>query len=102
MAGRSRSPGLISSGRVPVVGGLRADRFKVAVGSAKEQVRVAQALEEMSEVREAFSQGAVDLGCGAGPGGGPIGAHGGLRVGGGSSGLGGLTRPVEELRRVGQ
>ncbi len=36
-----------------------ADRFGVGAGSAREQVRVAQALEEMPEVREWFSEGSV-------------------------------------------
>jgi hypothetical protein len=40
-----------------------ADRFKVPAGSAKEQLRVAQALEEMPEVRESFSQGSVTAGA---------------------------------------
>lgn len=36
-----------------------ADRFKVAAGSAKKQVQVAQALEEMPRVRESFFSGDV-------------------------------------------
>jgi hypothetical protein len=48
-----RRDGYLSSGA------WLADRFGVAAGSAKEQVRVAQALEEMPEVRESFFQGAV-------------------------------------------
>jgi hypothetical protein len=40
-----------------------ADRFKVAVGAAKEQVRVAQALEAMPEVRKSFLEGIVTSGA---------------------------------------
>jgi uncharacterized protein DUF222/HNH endonuclease len=77
-----------------------ADRFKVAAGSAKEQVRVAQALEEMPEVRDSFLGGAVSSGA--------------VRVlaaarethpeafalSEGALVEAAMTRPVDELRRV--
>jgi uncharacterized protein DUF222/HNH endonuclease len=77
-----------------------ADRFGVAAGCAKEQVRVAQALEEMPQVRESFFEGAVTASA--------------VRVlaearrehpndfGSGEKALveAAMTRPVEELRRL--
>ena len=74
-----------------------ADGFGVAAGTAKAQVKVSQALREMPQVREAFSNGEMTSFGSAGPGGGPDRAAGRVL---GSRGFSRGAGSVHERRRA--